>query len=307
MVVLAQRRIAVALGAVLIAVVLAGSVRAQDAPADTLVLTGTVRDFRERTVDGGHPDFEHRPEQGYRLYTGNVETFLGDDGKPVFSGKGVGLRKSWADVRGRKVCRCMARRYPRAGDQAGKVAEPGTGGIQSAKSFELWFHDQPGINMAAPLAITMFRRADGAWVFDDELDETYRDLGGFFPIDGRLFGNSARVEGVDDHNFHFTVELHASFTWTAGTGLFLEVRSDDDLWVFINDELVIDLGGVHRAKSQFADLERLGLVDGSTCRLDIFFADRHRMHSKLGFVTNVRDLRAVDNEAADGITSADGQ
>ncbi len=305
MVVFAQPRTAVALVAVLVPAVIAGHARAQDAPGDTLVLTGIVRDFRERTVDGGHPDFEHRPEQGYRLYTGNVETVLGDDGKPVFTGEGVGLRKSWADARGRKICRCMARRYPRPGDQAGKVAGPGKGGVQSAKSFHLWFHDQPGINMAAPVAITMSRRTDGAWVFDDELDETYQGLGGFFPIDGQLFGNSATVEGAPDHNFHFTVELHATFTWTAGTGRFLEVRGDDDLWVFVNDELVIDLGGVHRAKSQFVDLERLGLVDGATCRLDIFFADRHRMHSKLGFVTNVHGLRAVDNEAAHGIASAD--
>lgn len=300
-----QPRIAAGIGAVLIVAHVTGPAPAQNTPGDTLVLTGIVRDFRERTVDGGHPDFEHRPEQGYRLYTGNVETFLGDDGKPVFTGEGVGLRKSWADAKGRKICRCMARRYPRSGDQAGKVTEPSKGGVQSAKSFQLWFHDQPGINMAAPLAITLVRRTDGAWVFDDELDETYQGLGGFFPIDGQLFGNSATVKGVLDHNFHFTVELHATFTWTAGAGRFLEVRGDDDLWVFVNDELVIDLGGVHRAKSQFVDLERLGLADGATCRLDIFFADRHRMHSKLGLVTNVRDLRAVENEPVDGNASAD--
>ena len=300
-----QPRARSVLGAVLAAVVLTGHARGQDARGDVLVLTGIVRDFRERTEDGGHPDFELRPDQGYRLYTGNVETYLDDDGKPVFSGEGVGLRKSWADAKGRKICRCMARRYPTAGDQAGKVAEPGKGGVQSAKSFQLWFRDQPGINMAAPLAITFFRRSDGAWVFDDELDETYEDLGGFFPIDGQLFGNSASVEGVDDHNFHFTVELHATFTWTAGTGRFLEVRGDDDLWVFVNDELVIDLGGVHRAKSQFVLLERLGLVDGATCRLDIFFADRHRMHSKLGIVTNVHGLRAVANDADNDIAAAD--
>ena len=68
---------------------------------------------------------------------------------------------------------------------------------------------------------------------------------------------------------------------------------------------MIDLGGVHRAKSQFADLERLGLVDGSTCRLDIFFADRHRMHSKLGIVTNVHGLRAVAGDANNDIAAVD--
>jgi fibro-slime domain-containing protein len=192
-----------------------------------------------------------------------------------------------------------------AGDQTGKVAKPDRGGIQSAKSFSLWFEDQDGINASAPLSITLIRRKDGAWFFDDEMDLTYAALGGFFPIDGQLFGNAAPAEGVPDHNFHFTVELHATFTWTAGTGRFLEVRADDDLWVFVNDELVIDLGGIHRAKSQFVALDRLGLVDGTTCRLDIFYADRHRMHAKLGIVTNVRDLSSVSTGSGPKTASAD--
>ena len=82
---------------------------------ETLELTGIVRDFRERTLDGGHPDFEQVPTEGYRLYTGNVAAFLNDNGKPVFTGKGVGLRKSWRDADDRKICRCVARRHPMAG------------------------------------------------------------------------------------------------------------------------------------------------------------------------------------------------
>ena len=272
---------------------------------ETLEISGIVRDFRERTVDGGHPDFELIPLEGYRLYTGNVAPFLDDKGKPVFTGEGVGLRKSWQDARDRKICPGVARRHPMAGDKTGKVAKPGRGAIQSAKSFSLWFTDQESINMSAPLSVTMVRRKDGAWVFDDEMDLTYAAKGGFFPIDGQLFGNSARAEGVVDHNFHFTVELHATFTWTAGADRFLEVIADDDLWVFINDELVIDLGGVHRAKSQFVDLERLGLTDGATCRLDFFYADRHRMHARLGIVTNVRNLRSAPAGSEPTTASAD--
>ncbi len=276
--------------ACLAAVLAAGTGVVAAGSDETLELTGIVRDFRERTLDGGHPDFEQVPNEGYRLYTGNVAAFLNNNGKPVFTGKGVGLRKSWRDADDRKICPCVARRHPMAGDQTGKVTEPDRGGIQSAKSFELWYEDKPGINRSAPLTITLRQRDDEVWVFSDELDPLYQERGGFFPIDGKLFGNSAPAEGIPDHNFHFTVELHATFTWTAGTDRFLEVRADDDLWVFINDELVIDLGGVHRAKSQFIELDRLDLVDGTTCRLDFFYADRHRMHAKLGIVTNVRDL-----------------
>ena len=90
------------------------------------------------------------------------------------------------------------------------------------------------------------------------------------------------------------VELHATFTWSSGTDRFLEIRADDDLWVFINGELVIDLGGVHRAKSQFLDLGRLGLTSGATARLDLFYADRHRKDAKLRIVTNIDDLRPAE-------------
>ncbi len=291
--------------ACLAAVLGAGTGVAAAGSDETLELTGIVRDFRERTLDGGHPDFEQVPTRGYRLYTGNVADFLDDDGKPVFTGEGVGLRKSWRDEDGRMICPCVARRHPMAGDRTGKVTEPDRGGVQSAKSFELWFQDKPGINRSAPLTITLRQREDGAWVFDDELDPLYQERGGFFPIDDELFGNSAPVKGLPAHNHHFTVELHATFTWTAGRVRFLEVRSDDDLWVFVNDELVIDLGGVHRAKRQFIELDRLGLVDGATCRLDIFYADRHRIHAKLGIITNVRDPTSAPVGSEPKTASAD--
>ncbi len=283
-----------------LAAVATGPVIAQETPAETLDLTGIVRDFRERTDNGGHPDFERRPPEGYRLYKGLVETFLDENGRPVFTGEGTVMRKSWRDWQGKRICACIASRHPRAGDKSGKAAETGSGGIQSARGFELWYRDQPGINMSAPLAITLLKRADGAWVFDDELHPVYAELGGFFPIDGQLFGNSPSVEGIPDHNYHFTFELNVTFIWTSETGRFLEVRADDDLWVFINGELVIDLGGVHRAKSQYLDLGRLGLTDGASCRLDLFFADRHRKDARLRIVTNLDELRPSDSPTGGG-------
>lgn len=38
----------------------------------------------------------------------------------------------------------------------------------------------------------------------------YSELGGFFPVDGRLFGN----EG-EEHNTNFTFELHTKFKFCA--------------------------------------------------------------------------------------------
>jgi fibro-slime domain-containing protein len=67
------------------------------------------------------------------------------------------------------------------------------------------------------------------------------------PVDGN--------EG-QPHNYHFTCEIHSRFT-CQGFETF-HFAGDDDLWVFINDSLVIDLGGVHAALSDSVELTTLG-------------------------------------------------
>ncbi len=259
-------------------------------PPELLQLTGVVRDFRERSVSGGHPDFEVIPDDGYGHYTGNVSTTLGPDGKPVFIGGGMGVNKQWEDAEGRPICWRVAQDFPQPGDAAGTYDGPDNGGIQSAESFGQWYRDEPGVNMSEPLTLTLIRQFDGTYVFDDELDPEYSELGGFFPIEDRLFGNPG---GYPDRNFHFTFELHGTFVYDGSAAQIFKFIGDDDVWVFINGELVIDIGGVHPAVEQYIDLDRLGLTDGETYRLDFFFAERHRTESNFRIVTNL-ELESVD-------------
>ena len=129
---------------------------------------------------------------------------------------------------------------------AGQAGNPTTHG---QKAFDQWYRDVAGVNMSDSLTVTL----DSALTPDPNV-YTFSDTT-FWPIDGQLFGNQGR-----NHNFHFTFELHNSSTYQGGeTFSFI---GDDDLWVFIGNELAIDLGGVHGAMSQNVDLDYLGLTQG---------------------------------------------
>lgn len=253
-------------------------------PPQFIELTGVVRDFRERDATGGHPDFEKKPDMGFGHYMGNVATSLGDDGKPIFTGNGFKVADQWRDSAGRPICYHLANSYPMTGDNDGSQGSASTGGIESANSFRSWFRNTPGVNVSTLLSIRLWRQDDGTYVFDDKLDDTYNSLGGFFPIEDQLFGNPG---GSPDRNFHFTFELRTEFTYDADGGQIFRFIGDDDVWVFIDGELVIDLGGVHAAEEQYVDLNRLGLVDGQTYDLAFFFAERHRTQSNFRIQTNL--------------------
>ncbi|MHC4209588.1 MAG: fibro-slime domain-containing protein [Planctomycetota bacterium] len=257
---------------------------ADDDPPEVLELTGIVRDFRERTEDGGHTDFEREPSHGFGHYVGNIAPSLSADRKAVFTGDGHKVNQQWKDAQGRQICWRVAQRYPRPDDDPGEMGAADTGGIHSTGSFEQWYRDVPGVNMSQLLTLKLARQADGTYVFDDELDATYQALGGFFPLEDQLYGNPG---GWPDRNFHFTFELHGEFVYDADGGQIFKFVGDDDVWVFINDELVIDLGGVHSAVEQYIDLDRMGLEDGETYDLAFFFAERHRTQSNFRIVTNL--------------------
>ncbi len=255
---------------------------ADDSP-ETIELTGAVRDFHRRNTPGGHPDFEAVPANGFGHYCGNVDAQLGMDGKPVFTGEGWKVRRQARDSAGRDICYTL---YDSSlGDRPVRKGASDTGGIESAESFNMWYRDIPGTNLSQALTLTFNRQPDGSYLFDDELDPYYDSIDGFFPIDDQLFGNSGLWP---DHNFHFTFELHTEFTYDAASNPYFMFTGDDDVWVYIDGKLVIDLGGVHSAEDQYVDLTRLDLEHGVTYTLDFFFAERHTTESNFRINTSLK-------------------
>ena len=177
-------------------------------PPETIELTGTIRDFKERSVCGGHPDFEKRPSRGFAQYCKNISEQLGSDSLPVFTGNGRKVKYQCSDSNWNPICWTL---YDSSmGDHEIVFRGSSTGGIESESTFNQWFRDVEGVNISIPLSISLVRQTDGSYVFDDSDDSYYQSLGGFFPIENQGWGNPG---GSPDRNFHFTFELHTEFTY----------------------------------------------------------------------------------------------
>lgn len=276
-----RHRSAIVSTTALLAVLAAPTASAQE-PAERFSLTGVVRDFRERSVESGHPDFERAPDNGFGLYCGNVAGDLDAAGKPVFVGGGRRVYWPWRTGDNTPIAPHL--HDPAMGDQAGYWGPYDSGGVTSTESFSQWFRDIPGLNLSRTMEIELVRQADGLYVFDSASVEPYASIGGFFPIDDELFGNSG---GEPNHNYHFTVEMSAEFVYDQDAGQVFTFTGDDDVYVFINGRLVIDLGGVHGVTSQSVLVDRLGLEDGQAYHFKFFFAERHRTQSNFRITTNM--------------------
>lgn len=144
--------------------------------------------------------------------------------------------------------------------------------VTSQALFDKWYRDDPAYNRTTTKQLVFDETSPGLFGFAD---------GAFFPIDGELLGNQGQ-----SHNYAFTLELHTTFTYQPGQ--IFNFTGDDDVWVFIDDRRVIDLGGVHGAQSASVNLDTLGLMAGETYAFDFFFAERHTVDSSIRIETSIR-------------------
>ena len=80
------------------------------------------------------------------------------------------------------------------------------------------------------------------------------------------------------------MKVQATFEYVQGQ--YFDFYGDDDVWVFINNKLVVDIGGQHGQVAGAVDLDTIGqnnpadkLVEGQTYPFHIFYAERHTSSS----------------------------
>ena len=89
-------------------------------------------------------------------------------------------------------------------------------------------------------------------------------------------------------NQHFCFESHANFRFKKG--LKFSFRGDDDIWVFIDNKLAVDIGGLHLAAPGYVDLDAfMGsyAIQDELYDIDIYFCDRRTQMSNIHIKTNM--------------------
>jgi fibro-slime domain-containing protein len=220
------------------------------------ILLGVARDFKGAN-ENGNADFEADGIQGADVTPKLVLDTLGADKKPVYASK------------------CEV------GHPAGNADCPYGAQTSTQANFDEWFSSAPGKNEAYLLSFWMQPQAGGTlYTFQSD---------NYFPVDGSTFSGKAQADDGMQHNFAFTTEIHTQFLYRGGE--VFRFSGDDDVWVFINGKLAVDVGGLHPEQERVVTLDmsagQLGITSGNIYPLDFFHAERHTTGSHFRIDTNL--------------------
>jgi len=175
--------------------------------------------------------------------------------------------------------------------------------IQDATSLSQWFVDT-AFSKKVVSTLLLTRQPSGVYEFDSAA---------FFPIDTAVNAWPERQsDGVTDHNFLFTSELRIPFTYKGGESL--QFRGDDDVWVYVNGVLAVDIGGVKEVSFgqdgivlDAAAATRFGLTVGGFYEFAVFQAERNPTASnyKLTLSDFDRVLTSCKSKCGDGVKTPD--
>jgi fibro-slime domain-containing protein len=228
-----------------------------DAGADCdSVLEVTYRDFAV------HPDFE-MAFRGDVVRRGLVAPTLGADQKPTFLNN-VG---------------CPAEPMTPLACANWTVATPT---LSTSEAFAQWYTDVPDVNITfeKQLELTETPPGSGEYTFDSA---------SFFPLEPSEGFGVSPAGHYTGKNYLFTTEIHVKFGYRAGQ--LFTFRGDDDLWIFVNGKLALDLGSLHGPELGTIDFDAqaatLGISPGQTYSMDIFHAERHTDGSNFRVTTNI--------------------
>ncbi len=281
---------------------------------DRLFIPIVYRDFvgAQRALVNApvHPDFDST--RGAANGTkGLVQGTLNSVGVPVLTGFCVGVPVNGL-LTGATDPACPT------GTITDSSSTYGFNQMSGAAAFAQWYSDAPEVNRTIVSRLCLKRQgATNTYAFDSKAENAADCAAAvtcaegqcwFLPINTQGFvaeglevdnlSRRDRIFGSADPpalhgNFNFTSVVRTWFIYQGSEQL--AFSGDDDVWVFINGRLAVDIGGLHGIVNGSVTLDQtrataLGLVSGHVYEIVLFHAERYGYGSNFkltltGFVT----------------------
>lgn len=144
------------------------------------------------------------------------------------------------------------------------------------------------ISPLSPAINTWGKQGHDRWCNSDQLScQVEADLNG---TTVNTFGDS----NIESHNYGFTVHGQFEFRYSKQRDEFFSIIGNDDIWIFIDGQLVTDMGGTHLPTQSTLSMNLLAVennwTDSTLHRLDFFIAERQTDDSELKITTNLMEI-----------------